>query len=52
MATLNTTPEKLQALQTIEKLSPDTLKIISDLAKKPGIERKLREKIDLIKIYL
>lgn len=47
--TITVDSSKTKQLQTLATLSPDTLTILADLSKMPGIEAKLKSKLSLIK---
>lgn len=44
--------EKVTYITELAKLNVDTLRILADLSKKPGIEKKLKEKLPMIKMFL
>lgn len=45
-------PEKVKALQQLANMSAESLAILADLSRKPGIEQKLKSKLAFIKMYL
>lgn len=48
----NGAADKEQYLKILSNLSTDTLKILADLSQKPNIEKKLKEKHELIKLFI
>lgn len=45
-------PEKVKALQQLANMSADSLNMLAELSKKPGIEQKLKSKFHMIKTFL
>lgn len=44
--------DKAKYLEVIGRLSPEALKLLAELAQRPGVEQKLLSKAALIKMYL
>ena len=47
-----TTPERTKALEQISKLNDESLKILAELSQKPGIEKKLKDNLVMLKAFL
>jgi hypothetical protein len=43
---------KVDYLNQLSKMNPETLKILSDFSKRPGIETKLKEKQGFLKMFI
>lgn len=52
MAEVKTTPDKVQYLQALANLNAESLKILAELAQKPGVEQKLKANQTLIKTLI
>jgi len=50
--TIQTEPGKADYLRALAKMNPETLAILADLAKKPGIEKKLKDNLKVLKMFL
>lgn len=50
--TINVPGEKAQYLMGLSAMSVDTLRILHDLSKRPGVEKKLKDKEGMIKLFL
>jgi hypothetical protein len=45
-------PTKAEYLRALARMSSESLAILADLSKKPGIEKKLRENVKMLKLLL